>query len=641
MRPAAHNKREEIDRWGVMRRYRDVFGHWQECRHETVEALHAAMGLREPGGPSEPAVTILRSGSVYRPNRTVEIHLDSGEVLTVDRGERVRLPSGVHEARNPDGAAQGWLMISPGRCPPAPDRQQWGWALQLYSLRSSQSWGLGDFEDLRAFAEWSRKNLQTGLLLINPLGAPLPVVPQENSPYSPSSRQFLNPVHLRIEEIEGAAAAGLHLDRLAGAGHALNGGQPIDRDEVFRLKIDALERLWNHFAADEAFDHYRAERGKVLRQFAIFNSLAERHGGKWRAWPAAFRHPAGEAVRQFAAEHESRIWFHEWMQWHSERQLSAAARELPLMLDVPIGFGADGFDAWLWQDVLALDASVGAPPDEYNTEGQDWGLPPFIPHRLREVGFEPWRLTLRGMLRHARGLRIDHVMGLFRLYWIPSGQSPAAGAFVRYPSREMLEVLAIESQRAGALVVGEDLGTVEPGVRAELRRRNVLSYRLLWFESEHPRRWPRNSLGAVTTHDLFTVAGLWTGRDLEAQRGLNLHPNVKGTAAIRKRIEALTGLTGRAAPGDAIVEVHRVLRRSPSRLLTVTLEDALGVEERPNMPGTVDERPNWRLPLPKDLEAIRQDPLVQRIAEVMNAKPARTSHRKRKAAGGSPRRTRR
>jgi len=286
-------------------------------------------------------------------------------------------------------------------------------------------------------------------------------------------------------------------------------------------------------------------------------------------------------------------------------------------LDVPIGVNPDGFDAWLWQDSLARDVSVGAPPDEYNALGQNWAVAPFIPHRLRASGYEPFRRTLAALLRHARGLRIDHVMGLFRLFWIPRGMSVCDGGYVRYAADELLAVLSIESQRAKAVVVGEDLGTVERGVRPRLRRRGLLSYRVLWFENRTPERYSSQALATVTTHDLFTVAGLWSGTDLEKQKQLGLCPNVAGTESIRRRLGHQAGLKKSASPHEAILGAHRLLARTPCRLLAATLDDALAVEERPNMPGTRTEWPNWSLALPKSLDEIQQDRFVRRLARVI------------------------
>jgi len=273
-----------------------------------------------------------------------------------------------------------------------------------------------------------------------------------------------------------------------------------------------------------------------------------------------------------------------------------------------------GADAWAWQDVLTQGATVGAPPDAFNRLGQDWGLPPFVPWRLADAGYEPFIQTIRAALRHGGGLRIDHVMGLFRLWWIPRGAPPAAGAYVRYPADDLLGIVALESQRARALVVGEDLGTVEPGTREQLGRCGILSYRVLWFETEPAARFPEQALAAVTTHDLPTVAGLWTGADLRAQQDIGLVPNEEETRAMRERLRGLTGATDETAVEDVIERAHRLLAEAPSAVLTATLEDASGVAERPNVPGTVAEWPNWSLALPVSLEELETAPLPRRIA---------------------------
>jgi 4-alpha-glucanotransferase len=287
--------------------------------------------------------------------------------------------------------------------------------------------------------------------------------------------------------------------------------------------------------------------------------------------------------------------------------------------DLAVGFDPGGFDGWAWRDLLALDARIGAPPDEFNRAGQDWGLPPFVPWRLRQAGYAPFLETLRSVLRGAGGLRMDHVMGLFRLFWVPPGAGPTDGAYVRYPAGDLLDLLALESTRAGALVVGEDLGTVEAGVREELAARAVLSMRLLWFEDEPPERWPERALGLVTTHDLPTVAGVWTGSDVEDQRAAGVPVAEEGAAALHHRLARATGLPSDAAVADAVVAAHRALAASPSALVAATLEDAAQVSERPNMPGTVDSWPNWSLALPKPLEELEADPVVGAVGDALAA----------------------
>ncbi len=606
--------------------YEDAMHCWHRLSKRSRAALRAAMGVNAGTrqAPAESGVLVLRVGETRRLPQPAEVRLENGALLRVEHELPPDLPIGYHTLRVPGENFEMYLIIHPGRCYVSDDSREWGSALQLYALRSRRSWGIGDFADLRRFAQWSGRELGASFILLNPLGAPLPVSPQEASPYFPSSRLYLNPLYLRVEEVPGAVEARLPMEQLAAAGRVLNAHRLINRDAVFRLKMRALEKIHARFHGHQAFDRYRAEQGETLRRFAAFCVLAEHHEGGWRKWPARFRHPASPAVREFTARHERRVRFHEWLQWLLDQQLARAARELPLMLDVPIGVNPGGFDVWLWQDALALDASVGAPPDELNTLGQNWSLPPFIPHRLRASGYEPFRQTLRAMLRHARGLRIDHVMGLFRLFWIPRGANPREGGYVRYHADEMLAVLAIESRRAKAIVVGEDLGTVEQGVRPRLRQRGVLSYRLLWFESRLPERYPHQALAAVTTHDLFTVAGLWSGKDLETQEQLGLHPNAAGTEAIRHRLRRRAGLSETASPREAILGAHRLLARTPCRLITATLDDALAVEERPNMPNTATQRPNWSIALPKPLEEIQQDGFVRKLFKVIARRRNRT-----------------
>ena len=329
------------------------------------------------------------------------------------------------------------------------------------------------------------------------------------------------------------------------------------------------------------------------------------------------RRPDTAAVHTFARQRADRVRFHAWLQWLLDSQLAAAAT-LPVVEDLAVGFDPGGADAWAWQDLLALDVRVGAPPDEFNTQGQDWGLPPFIPWKLRAAGYEPFVQTIRTSLRHAGGLRVDHVMGLFRLFWIPLDGGQAAGAYVRYPASDLLDILALESHRAGAFVVGEDLGTVEDAVRQELAERQILSYRLLWFEPDSPERYPHQALAAVTTHDLPTIAGVWTGADLVAQREIGLAPNEDGQAELHRRLGQRADVEADASVADVTTGAYRALARAPSRVLMATLDDALGVAERPNMPGTTDQWPNWSLALPTPLEDVEADPTVAAVAEALN-----------------------
>ncbi|MGH7137323.1 MAG: 4-alpha-glucanotransferase, partial [Pirellulales bacterium] len=400
-------------------------------------------------------------------------------------------------------------------------------------------------------------------------------------------------------------------------GRALNEHRVIDRDAVFRLKIEALEKIWQATSAGDEFEQFCSQRGNALEQFAAYCVLAEKFGGDWRTWPAELRDANSPAVARFVEENRDRCRFHLWLQWLLDCQLADAARDVALVQDLAIGVDPGGADAWAWRDLYALGCSVGAPPDLYNRNGQDWGLPPFIPHKLRSAGYEPFIQTIRAALRHAGGLRIDHVMGLFRLYWIPQGFGAARGAYVRYRADELLAIVAVESERAGAFVVGEDLGTVEEGVRETLAEHQVLSYRLFWFEDEPPSAYPEMSMAAITTHDLPTVAGLWSGHDLAAQRSLALNPNEKAMHDLRDKLASLGHLDARARMDHVIEQAYVLLSDAASYVATVSLDDALAVTERPNMPCTTNEWPNWSLALPGGLEALESASLPKRTAAAM------------------------
>jgi len=617
------------DAWGVTDGYHDTVGGWHPTPAATRAAIHAAMHVDPVHGDLETAaerrsVLVLRAGDVPPEiSYPAEVTLEDGTRLRLQRAWPPDLPPGYHTLREVDDTSLP-LIVSPGRCHRPFDLWGWGWAAQLYATRSSASWGIGDLADLGRLGRWAT-GLGASLVLVNPLAAPLPSAPQPPSPYFPSSRRYRNPLYLRIEEVPGATGL-VDVERLAAAGHALNAERRIDRDRVHRLKLAALEAVWAGGVTAGAFDRYVAAEGGDLEDFATFQTLAEHHGGAgWRAWDADFRRPDASEVRRFAQTRRERVRFHQWVQWLIDQQLARAGAACPLMQDLPIGFDPDGADAWTWQDLIATTASVGAPPDRYVRRGQDWGLPPFIPHRLRAVGYTPFIQTVRAALRHAGGLRIDHVMGLFRLFWIPSGLTPVEGGYVRYPADDLLAIVALESQRAGAMIVGEDLGTVEPGVRERLAAHAILSYRVMWFEEDPPARFPRQAMAAVTTHDLPTINGLWTGLDLEAQRHCGLEPNATATDAIRTRLRALTGLPASAPVIDVIERTHARLAEAPSLLVTATLDDALAVEERPNMPSTIEEWPNWSLALPGGLEALECAPLARAIAEALRGRRQATS----------------
>ena len=592
--------------------YVDAFRERRPIAPEVRAAILAAMGLGHAERPSDaPRVAVVRRGAALP---------TPGEVILEDRTALGRLdhlprdvPYGYHRLARDDGGEQ-LVITGPGRCHLPVGLRVWGWAVQLAAARSRRSWGIGDLGDLRELAAWSA-GVGAGFVAVSPLGAPNPGPVPEASPYYPSTRRFGNPLHLRVDELPGAEA----VEDLARAGRALDAERRIDRARVLAVKLAALERLWAAGPPDAAaFAAWRAERGEVLERWATFAVLTERLGPGWQSWPEPYRDPSGSAVAAAAREGPDRVAFHAWVQWCFDRQLADASAPLRRIADVPVGVDPGGFDAWDWQRQLAIGASVGAPPDRFNHAGQDWGLPPFIPHRLREAGYRPFIETIRAQLRHAGGLRIDHVLGLFRLWWIPAGDGPARGAYVRYPTDELLEIVALESDRAGALVIGEDLGTVPPGVRRELHRRHLLSTRLVLFERVAPSRYPRQAFAGITTHDLPTTAGALTGTDLADQAAAGVRPDSAGLALLRSRLLAAAGRGAATALDDLVVALHRRLAASPSALVAATLEDALRVEERPNLPGTVSsQRANWSLALPVPIEELGADPRVASVVEAM------------------------
>ena len=590
--------------------YTDAFGREQPIAPDVRAAVLAALGPEEPT-PS-PVAIVRRGERLPAPGElTLEDGSDVGHLESLPPDA----PHGYHRLRVDDGDER-LIIAGPGRCHLPGALRAWGWAIQLATTRSRGSWGIGDLADLRELGAWSA-SAGAGFVAVGPLGAPNPGPEPEPSPYYPSTRRFGNPLHLRIEEIPGADALGEGLTELAAAGRALNADRRVDRRRVAELKMDALERIWR--TTDRtAFEAWRAEHGTALDRWGAFVVLSERFGAGWQGWPEPYRKPSGPGVGRVASEEADRISFHAWIQWCFDRQLQAASDSLMRIADMPVGVDPGGFDAWDWQEQLALDMSVGAPPDRFNTAGQSWGLPPFVPGRLRAAAYRPFIETIRAQLRHAGGLRIDHVLGLFRLWWIPSGQDPSRGAYVRSHTDELLEILALESDRAGAVVIGEDLGTVPPGVRGELRRRRLLSTRLALFERGLPATYARHSFAGVTTHDLPTMAGIWSGSDLADQAASGVRPDPEALALLRRRLARAAGTVVDAPLEAVITRLHARLAASPPMLVAATLEDAVRVGERPNLPGTVaPQRANWSLALPAPLEEVAADPRVVAMAEAL------------------------
>ena len=539
------------------------------------------------------------------------------------------LPLGWHqlEAEGPSARARAIVVVVPSRLDLpeflSQDRKCWGFMAQLYSVRSRASWGVGDFADLAELGWLSGRN-GADFLLINPLHAAEPTVPMTPSPYLPTTRRFVNPLYIRVEEITETAylpVAERSLVEWAGEpakAHNEDSG-PIDRDIAWAAKKDALETV---FAAGRSagrqaqLDAFRADQGQGLEDFALWCALYERYDGE--SWPSTVRLGTSE-VEELRVELAERVDFYCWLQWVADHQLGAAHRaaqdggmRIGVMHDLAVGVHPQGADTWVLGDTLADDIEVGAPPDMYNQQGQNWSQPPWRPDALERSGYAPYRDMLRTVLRHAGALRVDHVIGLFRLWWIPAGSPATEGVYVYYDHEALVGILCLEAQRAGAVVIGEDLGTVEPWVRDYLAERGILGTSVLWFEPDDdgglrpPEQYRRLALSTVTTHDLPPTAGYLAEEHVTLRERLGLlaepEPIVRAKArrerAVMLAVLRERGLLGVDPSERQIVEaMHRLVRRAPSALFGVALVDAVGERRAQNQPGTDTEYANWKIPL--------------------------------------------
>ena len=748
---------------GIAREYFDIWGNRHLASVESRRALLAAMGI--DAGDPERALRELEDRSwrralppvaVYRadePPYRLRLHIPETELDAVHHwrfeledgkthtghftpralqrlGEREvegvryvelafewrdRLETGYHrytlEGDSGADAVSASCVVVPTRCylPPALEtgERTWGAAVQLYGVRSTRNWGIGDFTDLRALAaQWMRRG--AGLVGVNPLHALFPHNPAHISPYSPSSRLFLNVLYLDIEAIEDLRECEEALAEINGAQFgarlaAARDAELVDYEAVAALKLPLLERIYAHFRSHHldagtprarAFRSFQQHRGRELRLHALFEALqshfhrADTSVWGWPAWPAEYRDPGSPAVLRYEAEEIERVEFYEYLQWQADEQLGRAAgvardfdAAIGLYVDLSISIDRSGAEAWAHQRHYALGVSVGAPPDEINRAGQNWGLPPLLPHSLREQAYQPFIATLRANMRHAGALRIDHVMGLARLFWIPerpegpdgapergagippdgdataqapssdAGMAPGStGAYVYYPFDDLLGIVALESHRNQCMVIGEDLGTVPDEVRTGLQRAGVLSCRLLYFERDSkgdfkpPSEYPVDALVAATTHDLPTLAGFWNARDIELRQMLGIYPNAEvreqhfvERAGDRAKLVRALEHAETIAPGsinplalphftpELTRAVYLYLARTPARALAVQLEDVLGVGEAPNLPGTTTEHPNWRRKLPVELERIPDDSRFTRLTRMLAEARPRTA----------------
>lgn len=539
-----------------------------------------------------------------------------------------RLVAHLDQPAVTEGSEVSTLVVTPGRLE-LPEVLRHGGVTglmtQIYQVRSAGSWGVGDLADLGDLASWAATDLGAEFVLVNPLHAAEPVVPMEESPYLPTTRRFVNPLYLHVEDIPELVrldeAARARVAELASQAQALNTADTIDRDAAWVAKREALGLI--HAVGLEGrrardFERFREREGEGLATFATWCALAERHGLPWSQWPAEFQDPAGPAVAEFASAQADLVGLHMWLQWLLDRQLGEVQREaknagmsLGVIHDLAVGVHPHGADAWGLSGVLATGVTVGAPPDQFNQLGQNWSQPPWHPERLAELGYAPFRDMVRTVLRDSGGIRVDHVIGLFRLWWIPEGLTPADGTYVTYDHEALIGILCLEAQRAGAVVIGEDLGVVPSITRDYLQERGVLGTSIMWFENTDdaptpPEDYRELCLSSVTTHDLPPTAGFLTlehvtirerlgllTRPVEEERAHEEH----AIAKVREALVARGWLEPAAGLPSVIEAMHRWLGHTPSALRAVSLADVVGDRRAINQPGTDDEYPNWRLPL--------------------------------------------
>jgi 4-alpha-glucanotransferase len=524
----------------------------------------------------------------------------------------------------------------------------WGLAVQLYQLRSPRNWGIGDFADLGALARLAAGE-GADFIGVNPLHALLLAEPGRCSPFSPSNRRFLNPLYIAVDDLPFFDRSGVPADALA----AVRASERVDYPAVARLKLDALGALWRTARGDQQeFATFRAAGGDALERHARFEAIsvrmaAEGRGGVWQTWPAELQDPESRAVTEFARRHAEEVGFHAWLQWLADRQLGeardaalAAGMRVGLYLDFAVGEIAGGSSTWSHRDVTLPGVRIGAPPDYFSATGQDWELAPLSPVAMAATGAAPFRALMDDATRRAGALRIDHAMALWQLFLIPDGATPAEGSYVRFPIEAMLSALAQASNAHRTIVIGEDLGNVPEGFREVMDAVHVLSYRILLFERNEegyiaPEAYPRNALVCLSTHDLPTFQGWWRGDDvgLREAHGL-IGPEAAADQAAARDVERrnllgdlvaadlITGAAARAAdldtaPAEIVAAVHRHLARAPSRLFAVRLEDLAGEQAPVNLPGTVDQYPNWRRKLALALDDLPEQPLWRDVCTAL------------------------
>lgn len=654
-------------------------GSEHECR-ESLQQLREEAARQIPGlliGRIDESITLPASlGREVQADQTVLLRDENGRETEVkisrdDRGQ-LRLPSpqqpGYYDCRLDQRGLR--LAVAPRCCRSVRDLtgkdRAWGVTAQLYSLRRHGDGGIGDFSALKDFAV-GMAAAGADAVAVSPVHALFSADRSHYSPYAPSSRLFTNVLHIDPEQTfsAGLLQSCLRREQLGDLHRQLESNALIDWPESARVKLTALRCLWEETQAElmdsatplgRDFENFRIEGGEALQSHATFEALHAHHLAQssdawhWRYWEARYRDHNSIAVKRFAADHRNEVLFHSFLQWLADRGLAdahAACKQagagVGLIADLAVGTDSGGSHAWSREEDMLTGLSVGAPPDLLNHEGQDWGLTSFSPRALLSHGYGPMIEMLRDSLRHAGGLRIDHILGLRRLWVVPEGASPQEGVYLQFPQRDLLNLIALESWRHDAVIVGEDLGTVPHNFRQELAEHGLLGMAVLWFEKDHklfidPSRWRRTALATTTTHDLPTVAGWWRSRDLDWNERLDRLPENRSRDDLeQEREEERTALWAafrhaglangerpdRDDPAPVVDQALAFIANTPAPLALAPVEDLLGLEEQPNLPGTIEEHPNWRRRLPLPAHEVAGQPQVQRRLAILNqARPA-------------------
>ena len=619
--------RQAAERLGIQQQFWDNFGQphvtSEATNHAIIAAIEAASG---PVAASEGSCVVMGESEPFRASADLEIITEAGDRIPLKAGELApRLPLGYHETRS--GARAARLIVAPDRAH-QPARRCAGFGVTLYGLRSERNWGCGDFRDLRELIDWSVSALAADFIALNPLHAIHNRRPYNTSPYLPNSIFYRNFLYLDVEGVEGYQATEdpAELERLRQS-------PTVEYEQVAALKRRALQRIFETNPPGPECLEWIAREGELLRVYATYCALDEYLHAKdpnlwiWPDWPEKYRNPSGAAIDTFTRKNARAILFHGWLQWLVDRQIAevqnhalAAGMGIGLYHDLALATDRCGSDLWGYRPFFITGCRVGSPPDGFSPNGQDWSFPPPNTVRHRADGYRLFAESIRKSMRHGGALRIDHVMRLFRLYWIPEGHSAKDGAYVRDRAADLVRVLALESVRNRCVIVGEDLGTVEDEVRETLARFGILSYKLLYFERawerdtefRQPREYPAAALTSTSTHDLATIAGYWTGEDIEARLRAGTIDDAARLAQLSDRAKDKQRLLDALfiagfMPADYEHDAARLpelsgelhfaisgyLASTPCAMWLINQEDLTKEPCQQNLPGTTAEYPNW------------------------------------------------